>query len=99
MHAWCFTEVCPHSALLNIFLMTWMIEQRISLLNLHADDMLGGNFDRLDYRIRNQNVSVHLNMLAAILRCCKSEVKAVSIPSHVNGSDVCSACEVHLLFY
>lgn len=58
VHAWCFTEVCLHSALLNIFLMTWMMEQRIPLLNLHADDMLGGNFDRLDDRIRNQNVSL-----------------------------------------
>lgn len=47
-HAWCLAEVCPHSKLLNIFLMTWMMEQRTPLLNLHVDDMLGGNFDRLD---------------------------------------------------
>lgn len=73
-----------------------MTEQRISLLDLHADDMMGRNFDRLDYR--NQNVSA-LNVLAANPWCCKTEVKEVPIPSHVSGSDVCSACEVHFLFY
>lgn len=43
---WCFTEVCPRSALLSISLTTWMMEKRTRLLNLHADDMLGGTFGR-----------------------------------------------------
>lgn len=69
------------------------MEKRIHLLNLHADDMLGGTFDRVKYRIRIQNDPVSLNMPPAMLGCCKSEEKATPVPSCVSGSDVCSACE------
>ncbi|GAB0184171.1 hypothetical protein GRJ2_000882400 [Grus japonensis] len=84
----CMDGASQKSALLNFFLMTWMIDKRI-----HADEMLGGTFDRLEYRIRIQNDPVSLNILPATLWCCKSEEKATAIPSCVSGSDVCSACE------
>jgi len=69
-----------------------MIEKRICLLSLHASDMLGGTCDRLEYRIRVQNVPISLNMLAATLVCCESEEKATPTPSCVSGVGVCNAC-------
>lgn len=70
-----------------------MMEKRIYLLNLHADDMLRRTFDRLEYRIRIQNDPVGLNMPPAMLGCCRSEEKATPIASCVSGTDVCSARE------
>lgn len=52
--------------------------------------MLGGTFDRLEYRIRIPNDLSSLNMPAAMLRCCKNGEKATPIPTCVSRSDVCS---------
>lgn len=70
-----------------------MMEKRTCLLNLHADYILGGTFDRLEYRTRIQNYPFTLNIPTAMLGWCKSKEKASPIPSCVSGSDVCSACE------
>lgn len=85
VHVRCFSEACPPSALLSIFLPTWMMEKRICLLNLHVDDMLGGTFDR----IRIQHDPVSLNTPPSVLGCCGSEENATPVSS----CDVCSACE------
>lgn len=93
MHVRCVSEACPSSALLCIFLMTWMREKRTCLLNLHGNYMLGGTFDSSEYKTRIQNDRFSLDTPPAVLGCCKSEEKATPIPSCVSGSDVCSACE------
>lgn len=92
VHVRCFTELCPCSALLSIFLMTWMMEKRICLINLHVDDMLRGTSYRLD-------TGLGFKMMLSVWTChqqswgCKSKETATPIPSCMSRSDVWSASE------